>query len=318
MAVIGSSSSEQTLVTPSPSPYAPQLTIASSTYTADPFGNYVIAGQTLTPGGAITGLDTPISLAQDGAVAVVGSKTQLLHPAGVAPTPVLTFNGATFTADSKGDFTIADQVLAPGSAITVSGTPISIAADGGVAVLGTSSQLLIYGPIVTPKPVLTFDGTTYTAGASSGFTINGQTLTRGGVINVNSTALSFNARGTEVVIGTSTQILGTATLIGVEAAIITVGGKAYTEDASQRLVIDGQTLTKGEVATVDGTLVSFAAAGTDVVVESGTGAVGVGGLIMSGFGNGAAQTSVVAFEGRGTRRRLGIRIVIVVGLWWLG
>lgn len=158
VAVIGSSSSKQTLITPVPSPYAPQLTLTGSTYTADPFGNFFfIAGQTLTPGGAITVLSTPISLAQEGIVAVVGSDTQLIHPTGATAAPGLTFNSGTFAAESKGDFIIADQTLTPGGAITVSGTPVSVAAGGIVAVVGTRSQLLIHGPMITQEPIFTFD-----------------------------------------------------------------------------------------------------------------------------------------------------------------
>lgn len=285
VAVTGSSSSKQTLITPAPSLYAPQLTLTGSIYTADPFGNFFTAGQTLLPGGAITVLNTPFSLAQDGIVAVVGSDTQLIHPTGATAAPGLTFNSGTFAADSKGDFIIADQTLTPGGAITVSGTPISVAAGGSVAVVGTRSQLLIHGPMITQEPIFTFDGSTYTADASSEFTIEGEILTRGGHITVNGTTLFFDAGGANVVVGTSRQVLRTATLTGAEAATITVGGQTYTADASQGFVIGGQTLTKGGGITVDGAAVSFAAGGTDVVVGGSTDAVVVGGWIMSGFGN---------------------------------
>lgn len=311
VAVIGSSSIKQTLVTPDSSLYTPQLTLAGSTYTADPFGNFFIADQTLTPGGAITVLNTPVSLAQGGTFAVVGRTTQPIHAAGMTSAPVFTFNEGTFTADSRGNFIIADQTLTPGGAVTVSGTPISIAADGSVAIVGTRSQLLIHDPVTAQKPIFIYDGTTYTADASSRLTIKGQTLTRGGQITVNGTTLLFNAGGAEIIIGPSTQVLGTTPLTGAEAAAITFGGQTYTEDdASQGFVIGGQTLTKGGVITVDGTPVSFAAGGTDVVFGSSTEALGVGGWIMSGFVNGAAQTSVVAFEGKGARLGPGVGTMI--------
>lgn len=311
VAVIGSSSNTQTLVKPAPSPYTPQLTLTGSVYTADPFGNFLIAGKTLTPGGVITVFNTPISLAPGRTVAVVGSETQLIKPPVVTAAPVLTFNGATFTADSGGSFIVAGQTLTPGGAITVSGTPISVVSGGSVAVVGIKSQLLIPSPTITQAPVFTFDNTIYTADASSEFTIKGQTLTRGGHITVNGATLLFDADGANVVVGTSTQVLGVATFTGAEASTITFGGQTYTEDASQGFVIGGKTLKKGGVITVNGTPLSFAAGGTDVVLGSSTEAVGLGGWVMSGFGNGATQTSVVAFEGEGARWRPGIVIGIV-------
>ena len=250
------------------------------------------------PGGTITVSHKAISLAQDGAIAVVGTETQLVRPAGITPPPILTFNGALFTADVGGNFIIADQTLAPGGAITVSGTRISVAPDGGVAVVGASSQLLTHRPVITQTPVFTFDGTAYTADASSAFYINGQSLARGGHISVNGTIISYDFNGAEVVVGTSTQSFDTAT---AEPPTITFDGKTYTDDASGMFVIGGETLTRGGEITVDGTRLSLDAGGRDVVVGgSSTEAVGVGGWVMSGFdGHGAAVTSVVAFEGKG-------------------
>ena len=53
----------------------------------------------------------------------------------------------------------------------------------------------------------------------------------------------------------------------------------------QDFIICGQTLRKDRAITVSGTPVAFAAGGMDVVVGSSTEAVGVGGWIMSGFGD---------------------------------
>ena len=246
VAVTGSSSSKQTLTTPAPSPYAPQLTLTGSIYTADPFGNFFIACQILTPGGAITEFNTPISLAQDGIVAVLGSNTQLIHPTGATAAPGLISNSATFAADSAGDFIKAYQAQTPGGAITVSGTPISVAEGGSVAVVGTSTQLLIHGPMVTQEPVFTFDGSTYTADASSEFTIEGEILTRVVTSLYNGTTLFFDAGGANIVVGTSTQVLRNAALTGTEAAAATtVGGQTYTADASQGFVIGGQDADEG-------------------------------------------------------------------------
>ena len=163
-----------------------------------------------------------------------------------------TFNGATFTADSASAFVGAGQNLRPGgSGITVFHTPISIAAGGTVAIIGTSDQVLAPFATTTEIPVLTFGGSTYIVDAASAFVIDGQTLTKGGTVMVQGTTLSFNTRGTDVVIGSSTQILGTATITGSEEPTITLEGQIYTEDvAGNFLIIGGQTLTSGGVVCI--------------------------------------------------------------------
>jgi len=74
---------------------------------------------------------------------------------------------------------------------------------------------------------------------------------------------------------------------------------------------------RGEVVTVSGRSISLAAGGMAVVVGTSTEAVGAGGWIMSGFENGcgvgAAQTGVVAFEGKGARWRPGLGMVFRIG-----
>lgn len=108
--------------------------------------------------------------------------------------------------------------------------------------------------------------------------------------------VSHAAAGTAVVIGASTEALSYAT---ITAAVLTVAfdGSTYTAEASMGFVIDGQTLSPGGVVTVSGTPTSYAAAGTDVGVGTTTEAVGIGGLIVSGFGSVPASTRVVGSTG---------------------
>ncbi|KAI9876892.1 MAG: hypothetical protein M1830_005373 [Pleopsidium flavum] len=119
----------------------------------------IIASQTLPPGGAITISNTPISrpasrsyLLIDGTstfpYAASTSSAQVLTIAGqpftlsIAPAapsiPVLTFANQPYTANSASAFVIADQTLVPGGAITVSGTPVSLAATP--TDVGTSTE----------------------------------------------------------------------------------------------------------------------------------------------------------------------------------
>lgn len=300
------------------------LTFAGSAYTADASSNIVVAGSTVKPGGpAIVHSGTTISLAPGGAAAVVGTSTQMLigaTPIQAAPTPVqavpaLTFGGSTYSADQASRFVIAGQTVTPGGIITVSSTPISIASGATLAVIGSSTQSLI-GAAVTPKPVLTFEGSTYTVGESTDFAISGQTLTKGGTINVGGTQMSLDQGGTKVVIGTSTQTLGTTSITAAQEPVVTFDGLTYTADSSSNFIIDSQTLTKGGVITVQGTPVSYAAAGTDIVVGTSTEGVGLGGYIMSGLGAGSSTSLPVQFTGEAARKRVAAwSLVLILGHW---
>ena len=295
-------------ITPAPGVgYVPALTFAGSTYSANSLGQFVIGEQTLSPGAAITVSGTQISLAAAGNAAVIGSSTELLALNGARTAAMLSFDGSTFTADTSSEFVIGGQTLTPGGSIEVSGTPISYPAGATAVIIGTRTSPLSFGTITSGvRPIITFDGSTYTADASSDFTINGQTLKPGGNIDVSGTPISYPSAGTAVVIGTSTEPFSFATVTTADNPTITFDGSTYTADASSDFVIDGQTLAPGGVITINGTPISYAAAGTDVVIGTSTEPVGLGNLILNGLGNGLngpANTSVVQFTGDGLSRK---------------
>ena len=226
-----------------PTPHA--LTFGDATYTMNAQGAYAIDGQTLSAGAKITVAGTPISVAPDGAFAVVGPSTHSLLPLTTSTNEnhQLAFQDTTYTADLYGDFTIDGQTLRPGRQITVSGTVISFASDGSYAIIGGSAQLLSPAPASTASlKVLHFAGKTYTADAHGDFLINGRTLHPGDMLTVSGTVVSLASDDAFVVIGGSTQWL------------------------------DPQTTTATSSADGEG---------------GGSGADGVGGLIMSGFRDGS-------------------------------
>ena len=138
--------------------------------------------------------------------------------------------------------------------------------------------------------MISFGGSTYTANAASAFAIAGQILTHGGVITVSSTLISLAASASYAVIAGSTQSLALAP--GPTApATFTFNGSTYTAGIGSDFIIGSQTLTEGGVVTVAGTPISYASNGGDIVVGTSTEAVNIGGLIMSGFGNGGATTT---------------------------
>ena len=255
------------------------LTFGVSTYTARPGSHdFVIDGQTLSQGGTITVSGIAISYPTNSFV-VVGSSTQKVRTATPAE---VTFGGSTFTADADGDFELDGQTLRPGGVMTVDGTSISYAVDGADVVFGSDTQFL--AAVTWYKPTITFESSIYTADAASNFVIGGQPLTPGGVITVDGIPISYDPRGTDVIVGSKTQYFATGAGYG---ATITFEGSTYVADAAGDFVIAGQTLTPGGAITVDGTPISFAAEDeSDVVIGTSTEAMGLGSYIMGGFGNG--------------------------------
>lgn len=217
----------------------PPLTLGSQTYTASSDSEYTIGSQILTPGGpAITVSGTRLSLAPSATQVVVGSSTIGLGP--VFTPPPITFGSQTFTANSASDYIIDRQTLIPGApAITVSGTPISLAPDATQEVIGSSTIEL--APATMP-PLLTFGSQTFTANTASDYIIDGQTLVPGAPpITISNTPISLAPGASEVVIGGSTEILRS----GLTLPPIIIGSHTFTANNAGAYVIGSQTLTPG-------------------------------------------------------------------------
>lgn len=295
--VIGTST--QVLETHAAIADAAVLTFAGSTYTANAASQFIVAGQTLPPGGQITVSSTTLSLAPSGNVAVIGTSTELLTtPAPTSNPAILKFAGSTYTANSASQFLIAGQTLAPGNTITASGTPIFLPVGTNLAVIGTSTETLATASALTEEaPVLTWDGSTYTADASSDFIIASETLTPGGIITVFGTPISLAPGAADAVIGTSTQTLSSAVI--TPADIFTVGGQQITANPTGFAIAGTTLLPGGKGVTVAGTPVSLGLGGT---LDVGNSSVV---LPTQGTGTGAA-----VFEGAQAKMQ-------VPGMVWL-
>ena len=206
-----------------------ELTFDGSTFTAGKQGEFIVDGQTLKPGGVITVDGTAVSYAADRAEVIVGSETQYLAT-GAGQGGTMTLGDSIYTANAVGDFVISDQVLKPGSAITVDGTAISYATDGEAVVVGSKTQYLATD--ADQGATITLEGSTYTANPAGNFIIAGQTLTPGRVITVNGTPISYAVDQSDVVVGTSTEDVGLGSYIiggfGNGFGTATAGGSNYT------------------------------------------------------------------------------------------
>lgn len=126
----------------------PEIIIGGTVITALP-GNpsgqpgrtFVVSGQTLTPGQAITVDGTTISLPQSGSVIVVNGVTTTLQPEPtITNPPILTVGSHTYTAVSGTTFIISGHTLTPGGTITVDGTTISLAPGATELIYGSSGR----------------------------------------------------------------------------------------------------------------------------------------------------------------------------------
>jgi hypothetical protein len=281
---------------------APVLTLTANSNSAS---EYIVGDQMLKQGGAITISGTPISLDPQVTALVVGSSTMPIAvvPYGgdqaqqegvqlaAKPPARLTLAGTTATLNSASEYVIADQTLRPGEpAITVSGTPISIAPQATAVVVGSSTSILVTALHAGDQAqqtgelpsMLTLAGVTATLNSASEYVIVGQTLIAGGTpITVSSTPISLASQATAVVIGTSTSILvpdprsgDQAQQGGKLAPTLTLAGATATLNSASEYVIDGQTLTPGGNAiTLSGARISLAPGATAVVMGSSTSAL---------------------------------------------
>lgn len=267
------------------------MTFAGIAYSVGSSSQIAIEGQILTPGKTITVHGTPIAYASSGKGVVVGTSTHKLStiPAPSTQKTIMTFAGSMYTLDSSSDLVIQRQTLTPGGTITVHGTPIAYPSSNLVQIGSSRQTLSTVAAAGAQEIVMTFASSNITE-ASSAFIIDGQTLSKGATITIDGTPIAYPSSSNIVVIGTSTQTLSSLT----DEPVMTFARSTYTALASA-FIIRGQTLTEGGKITVTGTPISFAAAGTDVVVGSSTEDVHLGSLIMGGFGTGLPTEGASAF-----------------------
>jgi hypothetical protein len=134
----------------------PTLTIGDSVFTQVPGSDnaFLIAGQTLVPGGQpITMSGTTISLSPGATALVINGQTSQFAPARVVTNaPLLTIGSATYTAISGTTFIIGGQTLTPGGVVTVEGTTIRLEAGATqlvVGSVGSSTSVVLFPATVT-------------------------------------------------------------------------------------------------------------------------------------------------------------------------
>ena len=233
---------------------APILTLGQSTFTANSKSEYFVAGQTLHAGSpAIVVSGSTISLAPSAAAVVVNGKTASLTPHSILATvaaPVITIGPSAVTAAPNGEYVVAGQTLsAGGSAITVSGTRISLGSDASDLVVGSSTHHL--SPqvleLTTQAPVLTVGNAHISAVAPSEYVYGGKTFEAGDMMTISGTIVSLAADDSYVNIGGSTSLI-----------------------PKSDYMFGTQMLEPGHAITVSGTVISLASDDSYLKIGSST------------------------------------------------
>lgn len=219
----------------------PAVIVDGSTIVANSNGNYIIASQTLVPGGpAVILSGIPISIAPSATAPVVGDNTQRLSSAIVAAASpaIIAVAGITVTANSAGQYIVASQTLVPGATpLTVSGTILSLAPSATALVIGSSTHVI---SMPTPMnsanmPTLVIASSSITANTAGEYIVASQILSPGGQpITVSGTPISLAPAASALVVGSSTQVLKSAPTTGTETGsyISGVGGSQAATKAT--------------------------------------------------------------------------------------
>lgn len=280
------------------SPNAPIITLNGQKLTPDPASHYAVGSHTLIAGGpAITVNNALYSLAPSATALISGTSTLPLLVKSSNIPDVRTVDGKTYMPNAASKYVIGSVTLLPGgAAVTINGATYSLALSG-TALISGSSTIPIKPPSSPLPTTLTIDGSVYSGNSASQYVVGSQTLSPNGpAITIGSIpySLSVGPSGVGLISGTSTSLLSPVLPTNKAGGIITIGGTTYTANSASGFVIDGQMLSPGAAITVSGTKISLGAMSTDVVVGTSTETVGLGSLIMGGFGSGSLPTATAA------------------------
>ena len=270
-------------------PTAPVITTAGQTFRLLSNG-VAVDGQTLSIGQGITVSGTPMSLGMDGLVIA----SSMINLPAVSTAQLLTAAGQTITIGANGGVIIAGTTLVPiAPAVYIAGKRISLGPNGLIVGISTISL-----PTVTPAAVVSAAGQAGILGSDGYFTIAGTALSP--------EAPAITVAGTLISLGSNGLIIGTSTLPLPPISMVTIAGHAYpVSKVSNGFVIGSSTLHNGQPAiTISGTPVVLE--GSGLVIGTSTvpyqdiapsSALEIGNFILSGINGGFAAPSMTGVGG---------------------
>ncbi|MDI1484876.1 MAG: hypothetical protein OHK93_000010 [Ramalina farinacea] len=256
------------------SPVAQAVAVAGQTFSPDPNG-FEVAGQAVKPGDpGVVVSGTPISLAPSGTLIVGGSVIPLLNPAPqVQP---LRVGGESFIPKPEG-FDVGGALVQPGGpAITVAGTPISLAPLGTPSLGDSTIQLVQAVPTQAAqhRQLLNVGGQSFVPNPT-GFVVAGHSVKPGGpAIKIAGTPVSL-AQNSALFVGSSIIPLDTADAGPVTSTapqnVVYIGGEPVVAFPTG-LAIPGVSniIPGGPPVTVASTPVSL---GSDGILHVGASAI---------------------------------------------
>ncbi|KAK4896771.1 hypothetical protein LTR27_005365 [Elasticomyces elasticus] len=246
-------------------------------------GNILIGTATIAEGQAtsIAGLGV-VSLGSSGLVVPGGAPTAINIPTEGA---VLTNSaGQTLTAvDLGGSVAIGSVTLTDGETTSIAGLGTVVANPSGLVVDGrtvpftaipTPASQLNGADVAITQAIFVADGRTYTAYESmngGSVVLDGTTLSQGQVVTIGSQTIKVENEGLAIVSAgrtTTAPFVTTRVPSSVTEATFVVDGRTYTayEDPNgEGVVLDGTTLSQGQVITIGGQLVSVGSEGLAIV-----------------------------------------------------
>ena len=181
---------------------------------------------------------------------------------------------------------LGSQTLTPGGEITVDNTPIYLPPRGSAVVVNGESKAIGSSPtaITIGSNVLTITplaASPIPGSSPEALTLDGQKLVPGSVITIDNTLVSLPSAGSALVVnGKTIPIDSTATgiTIGSQVFPITPAPPLSTalDFTPHVLTLDGQTLERGSVITIDNTPVSLPATGSALIINGETVPIGAG------------------------------------------
>ncbi|KAF6229691.1 hypothetical protein HO173_011337 [Letharia columbiana] len=231
----GSESLTTSALTP---PLPLPITVGAETITPNPQSQYLISGQTLSPGSSITlgagPAATVLTLQTSGPSApalVYGPRTSPL------PSPALLTIGAdTVTPNPHSQYLISGSTLAVGSPVTIgAGTVLALQTSGAATALVYAARTSVLTPTALAfPPAIVLGSETITANGRTQYVVGSQTLTAGGAVTVGGTRVSLAAGGSDVVVGSSTEALAPYITAGFGAGANGTTPSAFTGGAEGR------------------------------------------------------------------------------------
>ena len=250
-------------------------------YSINTASEIIVNSQTLHPGSPVVVASHTIALdtsADHSNILINGQPTLLpstedssqnnQHSPDLQPVNV---GGQTMTTNDAGNYMFGSQTLKNGApAITVSGTPVSLAPASEITI--GRSTIPLSPPRVTAAPQLTVGGHPISTDNAGDYVVGFSTLRPGSpAITISNTPISIDASSSRLIVGSSTiQLFPPIT----PNAALHVGDIAlpYSINSASNLVIAGsQTLTPGGPAiTISNTPISLGPSATQLVVGSST------------------------------------------------